>query len=149
MSNLFRVGHASEDSDTVSRETGFFNIDSDGVEMPSMTKQSFAEECDINTIVRRFGVTGELPPLPPPSNVEFDQVYDFQSAMNAIRAGEESFASLPAETRTLFNNSPAQFLHFVNDDDNRAQAELWGLVPPRAAPTPSPIPEGNVAPPGA
>lgn len=138
----FNTGYNYDRAD-VSRETGFSNpVDADGVAMPSMTKQSFAEECDINTIVKRFGITGEMPPTAPPSSVEFNEVFDFQSAMNVIRAGEESFASLDADLRAKFNNSPALFLDFVHNEDNRAQAELWGMVP-RKAPLAVDPPKGD------
>lgn len=132
------------DRDDVSRETGF---ECTG---PSMTQQSFADECDINSIVQRFGVAGEVPPIQPPAYAEFNEVFDFQSAMNVIRAGTESFASLDADLRARFHNDPHKFLQFVHDDANREQAELWGMVPRKpvsssAAQAVDP-PEGDVKP---
>lgn len=128
----FLTGYNSIDGVDVSRETAFED------DTPSMTQQSFKDECDINTIVRRFGVTGEQPPLPPPASVEFSEVYNFQTAMNVIRAGTESFESLDSTIRARFNNDPAQFMNFVHDDSNIEQARMWGLIPKAV----SPIPEG-------
>ena len=55
------------DSESVSLETGFV----DNTE--SMTQQSFKDECDINVILRRFAVTGELP-----DNIRVPQYQDFE-----------------------------------------------------------------------
>lgn len=104
---------------------------------PSRTQQHFAEEADINTIVRRFHLTGELPQnVRMPSNADFDGIFDFQSAMNAIRAAEESFAAMPAEIRYRFHNNPHEFVEFCSDDANRPEAEKLGLVAPRRAAPP-------------
>ena len=51
------------DTEEVSLSTGTdTSIDPDtGEELESLTQQSFKDECDINEIVRRFGLTGQLP----------------------------------------------------------------------------------------
>lgn len=101
---------------------------------PSMTQQSFAEECDINTIVRRFGLTGELPQgMPAPTNAEFAEVTDFQSAMNVLVKARESFDALPADVRSRFRNDPAEFVAFCDVPENFDQVEKWGLVLPEAS----------------
>lgn len=105
----------------------------------SKTQQHFAEECDINTIVKRFNLTGQLPEnIRTPTYGDFDGVFDFQTAMNAIRAAEEAFAAMPAEIRTRFNNDPGRFVDFcsdltddLNDFANRAEMERMGLVVPK------------------
>lgn len=104
---------------------------------PSLTKQSFAEECDINTIVRRFGLTGQLPSnVRMPSYEDFSEVVDFQSAMFAVRSAQESFMQMPADIRSRFHNDPGEFVDFVAKDENRAEAERLGLVTPRPAVVP-------------
>lgn len=104
-----------------------------GEETPSMTKQSFQEECDINTIVRRFGITGELPQgVRMPSYEDFSGVVtDYHTAMNAVAMANESFDAMPAEVRARFKNDPGEFVDFCSDPDNRAEAEKLGLVVPR------------------
>lgn len=100
----------------------------------SRAKQSFAEECDINTIVRRFGLTGHLPVgVRMPSYGDFSQVVDYHTAMNAIASANESFDRMPAEVRARFNNSPAAFVEFCSNEENRAEAVKLGLVVPQAA----------------
>lgn len=104
---------------------------------PTRTQQHFAEETDINTIVERFKITGQLPEnVRMPTYADFDEIYNFQDAMNAIRLAEESFAAMPANVRRRFNNDPAQFLEFCYDDNNREEAIRMGLVPPREATPP-------------
>lgn len=95
----------------------------------SLTKQSFVEESDINTIVRRFNITGQLPTnVRMPSYGDFTEVFDFQSAMNAIALANESFEAMPADVRARFHNDPHEFVEFCANEANRAEAEKLGLV---------------------
>lgn len=95
----------------------------------SLTKQQFREESDINEIVRRFNLTGQLPDnVQVPQYAEFEEIVDYQTAMNVLRAADESFMQMPVELRRRFSNDPAQFVEFVNNSDNRAEAEKLGLV---------------------
>lgn len=97
---------------------------------PSMTHQSMAEECDINTIIKRFGLSGELPVNQRmPTYGDFTQVTDFQTAMNAITEAREAFMSMPADIRARFHNDPAEFVDFCSDDTNMSEARKLGLIP--------------------
>lgn len=105
------------------------------IEGPSMTQQSFAEEVDINTIVRRFGLTGELPQnVVVPQVGDFTAVTDFQTAMNVVRSAEEAFAEMPADVRERFSNDPGKFMDFVHDPANRDDAKKLGLLLPDPEP---------------
>lgn len=96
----------------------------------SLAKQQFAEEADINTIVERFNITGELPVgIRMPSYGDFDTVNDFQTAMNAIAQANEAFDAMPAQVRARFHNSPDEFLEFTSNRDNLEEARKLGLVP--------------------
>lgn len=113
---------------------------------PTLTKQSFAEECDINTIVRRFNLTGQLPVGAwMPTYEDFDGIVDYHSLMNAKVAADQAFMKMPAEIRTRFNNDPGAFVDFCSDDKNRAEAEKMGLVHPRAPVAPFKGDEGRGA----
>lgn len=104
-----------------------------------MAQQQFKDDADINRIVERYGVTGELPadvkvPLPD----EFYEVADFQSALNVVLEGERAFMEMPADVRRRFDNDPGKFLEFVHDDKNRDEARSLGLlVPEPKAPEPT------------
>lgn len=102
----------------------------------SKTKQSFKEECDINIIVERFGITYQMPAgVVAPTHQDFSEVEDFQSAMNAIAKSREAFEQLPAEVRYRFHNNPAEFVDFCSDQNNRPEAEKLGLVLPKTPQT--------------
>lgn len=116
---------------------------------PSMTQQCFKEECDINTIIDRFGLNGELPAdVRAPTYGDFEDVFDFHSAMNAIAVARESFETMPAHVRARFNNDPGEFVSFCSSEENRAEAEKLGLIVPRDGKAPMPAPEARPAPGG-
>ncbi|AXH75296.1 MAG: internal scaffolding protein [Microviridae sp.] len=107
-------------------------------EDPSLAHQSFKEECDINTIVERFGLGYSMPEgLAAPSYGDFTEVRDFQGALNAIATARESFDALPANVRARFQNDPGAFVDFCDDARNRPEAEALGLVFKRPAAVPA------------
>jgi len=112
---------------------------------PSLAQQHARDECDINTIVRRFGLTGELPNnVRVPRYGDFTAVSDYQTAMNMVIEANEAFMQLPAEVRSRFNNDPGALVDFMSDDNNRAEAEKLGLVTGSfIEPVSNPAPEGG------
>ena len=78
------------DSDAVSNETALDCGDE------SVTQQCFKDECDINILLAKLPVTGQLPDnVRVPQYVDFEEAFDFQSSMNVIRAAEEAFWRCP------------------------------------------------------
>lgn len=137
----FIRGPYNYDMDAVSKATG------SKIEGPSLAKQQFAEECDINTIVRRFGLTGELPEgVRMPTYGDFTMVKDFKSAMDALALANEAFEEMPAEVRARFHNSTEEFVAFCSDDANLDEAIKLGLVPPKTPSAAAPKAPGAVAP---
>ena len=117
------------DMDRVSRETGLVCLD------PSRTKQEFKEECDINTILRRFGVTGHLPlTAVQPLAGDFTGINDYQEALNTVMAADANFLRLPSAIRERFNNDPRQFVDFCLDSGNIEAVRELGLAPRPVAP---------------
>lgn len=95
----------------------------------SLTKQSFAAEADINEIVRRFGLNGQLPSnVSVPVHADFRGAPDFHGAWNLIVQAREGFAQLPAEVRKRFNNDAGALVDFLSDESNRDEAVKLGLV---------------------
>lgn len=122
---FFRTGY-NYDRDAASDEVALFCPPEEG-----MTQQQFAEEVDINTIVRRFGLTGELPQNPrPPLIGDFSGITDFKSAMDAVVNAQEGFMEFPAELRAKFDNDPQRMLEFVSDAKNKDKALEMGLIAP-------------------
>lgn len=118
--------------------SGFpFNYDTNGdgdasgllCEDVSLAQQSAKDETDINTIVRRFHLTGQLPSgINAPVFQDFDAVFDYKTAVDQVMAADAAFMKMPAEIRSRFGNDGQQFVAFVSDDGNRAEAEKLGLV---------------------
>jgi phage internal scaffolding protein len=116
------------DRDLASDESGLKCLDD------SLTQQQFKEEADINTIVDRFMKSGVLPnAVNMPQYVDYEGVFDFQSAMNAVRQADENFMRMDAKVRARFNNSPQEFLEFFANPENTEEAIRLGLAIPQAA----------------
>lgn len=123
------------DTDSVSLHTGLSCPD------PTLAQQSFKDECDINTIMRRFGQGAELPDnFRSPQYGDFDQVADYQTALNAVRQADEAFMSMPAELRARFHNQPQELLDFLADGTNQAEARKLGLLQPLPEAAAAPLP---------
>lgn len=120
----------------VLRTFGNFDVDANSNESAishfdkGFAQQHFAEEVDINTIVKRFGLTGELPEsFRAPVSGDFTDVVDYKTAMDAVRAADSAFMELPGELRAHFDNDPQKLVAFVSDAKNRDKAIELGLVP--------------------
>lgn len=95
----------------------------------SLTVQSEKEEADINVLVKRFGLTGELPTdVRAPTYGDFTDVWDFRSAQDAIISARNAFNEMPAEVRARFNNDPALFVDFCSDGKNVEEMIRLGLA---------------------
>jgi len=118
------------DVDAVSDLTGLECKD------PSLAQQHMKEETDINYIVERFGVTGQLPeaPVRVPTYGDFTGTNDYRTALDIVLAADDAFMQLPANVRERFHNDPAELVDFVSDLNNRSEAIELGLVPPPAKP---------------
>ena len=98
----------------------------------TLAQQNFRDQCDINRIVKQYGVTGQVPvTLRTPIQEDFVAVTDYHTAMTAVRKGQESFESLPAEVRYRFKNDPGRFVDFCLDPANLDEAIKLGLAPER------------------
>lgn len=65
-------------------------------------QQSFKDECDVNTVVRNFSKTGQLPPGPPPvfGDARF-LAMSLTDRINFIKGARAQFAALPESIRKL------------------------------------------------
>jgi len=126
-------GYLNYDTDKASLECGQRNDE------PSLTIQSQKDDADINTIVRRFGLTGQLPQgVRVPALEGFVEAFDYKSAMLAIIEADRSFMAMPAEVRSRFNNDPAAFVDFCADEANLDEMRRLGLAVPKAENAPPP-----------
>lgn len=126
-------------ADEVSYESGLECLD------PSLAVQSQLEDADINTIVKRFGLTGELPankrvPLDP--DTFYDNV-EYRDCLDVVAKANASFMSLPAGVRARFDNDPALFCDFAEVPENYDTLVEWGLAEKRELPS---VPPAEVPP---
>lgn len=112
-----------------------------------LTKQSFANETEINNIMARYVKTGLLDHLNTYQGDygDFIPFADYHTSMNRIRDAGAAFMTLPAATRAKFANDPATFLEFVQDPENYDEMVKMGLaheipVDPDATPVVTPPP---------
>lgn len=139
--------------------TGFY-VEHDPVtsntEGASRTRQEFAEECDINTIMARYEATGVISHVDQrqPMYADLTQMpSDLQTAMTMLDAATESFMSLPASVRKEFDNDPYRFVEFAQFEANAGRLREWGLMAPEEVVQPpmrvevvNPAPQGESAP---
>jgi len=110
------------------------------------TQQSFKDDSDINNIMERYLQTGMI------DYVKENQPHyadvtglEFQTCMNKIVEASEMFDALPAKIRKRFNNEPAEFLDFVQDDANRDEAITLGIIAKPAETAPKEPETGTTA----
>jgi len=99
---------------------------------PSMTKQCFKEECDINHIMKKYRVTGILEHQNrfQGDYTDCSGVVDYQTALQMIMNADEAFMTLPAKVRSEFNNDPGSFIEFATNPANEARMVEMGLKKP-------------------
>lgn len=115
----------------------------------TLTKQSFANETNINKIMARYKKTGQFPH--PDSRTamygDFSAVNTYQQAIHKITEADDLFASMPSDLRAQFNNDAGAFLEYYEDPENEDHLVELGMV--AAPPTPAEAlkPETPTAPP--
>lgn len=116
------------DKDAASNESGLHCEDA------SLAQQHYKEECDINTILQKFNISGILPEQPlSPRYGDFTGIGDYHTALNRVIAAQDEFDGLPAQIRARFDNDPAKLIEFLENSENRPEAEQLGLVETAAA----------------
>lgn len=133
-------------------------------DQPSLTRQEFKAECDINTIMDRYEKSGAFSHVnrAQPIYMDCTQFPDLRGAMDTMRVAGEAFAMLPAKVRREFDNDAQKFVDYARDPANLKQMREWGLADPEKpaplpievkvvnpAPAPAPAPEAAAAAPGA
>lgn len=101
---------------------------------PSMTKQEFQADCDINNILKRYNLQLGLD-----SMAEYHSFYEgnfedvsaavsLQEAYAQVQAAHEAFDAMPSKVRARFRNDPVELLEFLGNAANREEAIALGLL---------------------
>lgn len=117
-----------------------FNYDTDASSVESglscqdvsLAQQSFKDDADINVILERFNITGELPggERQPQYGDFLDSPVDYKQALDVVKGAQSAFNALPAALRARFDNDPTKFVDFASNEANRDQAYELGLLDP-------------------
>lgn len=112
------------DRDAVSDETGLKCEDA------TLTQQHQAEEADINNIIARFVRTGEMPSVSTrvPLNEDVSEYGTYHEVLSAMKSAQARFYELPEAIRARFGDNPEELMQFLDEDENREEAEKLGLV---------------------
>ncbi len=98
---------------------------------PSLTKQEFREETDINNLMDRLQKGYEINTVPlQPAFFDTTIVPKFDEAQDIIVSAYESFESLPAKIRDRFDGDISKFVGFISDPENKVEAIRLGLLEP-------------------
>lgn len=96
----------------------------------SRTRQSEQDRCDINKILERFEVTGEMPvDTREALYLDVADAPDYRTALDQVRVANEYFMSLPAKVRAEFENDAAVFLDELHDEKNHERFQELGVLP--------------------
>lgn len=102
---------------------------------PSMTKPEFADECDINILMKRYQASGYDPSVLM-ANLQSRQAKygdftnipeSYHAAMNFVKDTERLFLELPLDFRKELDNDPQNFLQFIKDPKNADRLVELGL----------------------
>lgn len=123
--------------------TNFDNIDpATGEVLPSMTRQSEMEQCDIHNILKQFSQVGfeqlVRENAAKGQYADLTDLPDYQDALQIVLDSQAAFAALPSQVRDRFRNDPARFIEFLADPANQEEALKLGLVQDTRVPDPPP-----------
>ena len=115
---------------------------------PTMTKQAFKDQTDINKMLKKAQTAGSLAHLQKYPEAIYGQFlgtdFDLLTAHNQIEKANQIFADLPSEVRNEFGNNAISFVKFAGDPANNSK--LRELFPAIAAPGsyfPNPVQRGG------
>lgn len=96
----------------------------------SMTKQSFADECNINNIMKRYERDGILQHLNKYEGNygDFTAAVGYHEAMGIVAKADQMFMELPAHIRARFGNDAGAFVAFATDEKNLPALVEMGLA---------------------
>ena len=95
-----------------------------------LVEQHHKSACDVNVILSKYEATGIIThgTSKKPRYGDFTTSSDYLDACLKVKIAEDSFASLPSAIRARFQNDPASFIDFVNDEKNHDECVKYGLI---------------------
>lgn len=108
----------------------------------SLTSQEFVAESDINNIIDKYNKTGIMDNSRA-SEEYYQDVSEYPSYQDALQTtinAKTSFDGLDPHLRNRFGNNPQALLSFLQDKENKKEAQKLGLLKPDKPIPPKPDP---------
>jgi len=110
---------------------------------PMLTKQSEKDSTDVNLIMDSWihagaAVAGHLNPGVG-SYGDFSSGIDYHAALDAVKAADAAFMSLPPQVRSHVDNDSGKFLDLMFDPGRSDEREKLGLAKPKAVVVPEKV----------
>lgn len=97
--------------------------------MDKPAQQQFREECDINSIMKKYQKTGAIAHTNAhEASYGFASSLDYQDSINLVMKADQMFKDLPSSLRKKFGNDPENYLDFVQDPGNINEMIDLGLA---------------------
>lgn len=116
----------------------------------SMVRQAFKDEADINNIVARYEVSGQLPLTEQQARFgDVSDVRDYKASLDFVREATEDLEAMPQDARVRFFEDPRQFMSDLENAKNRDDLVQLGIFDAPESPEPdvAPVVEAEVPPP--
>lgn len=116
---------------------------------PSLTKQEFKDEVDINNIINK-ALRGEFVrgAVNPGFYDDVSAVGDYHDMQDRMLSINDEFMKMPPEIRARFHHDPSLLVEWVNNPINKAEAIELGLLEPEPKVTQNNPSEGSTEPEG-
>lgn len=94
----------------------------------SLTQQQYKDDCEIESIMKRYQITGQLPPSRSVISGDFSDVGDYQACLDKVNKAKDEFAALPSSLRDRFGNDPSAYVDFILNPANVEECCKLGLM---------------------
>ena len=103
---------------------------------PSLVDDQYKYDNDVNHFIKRYLQDGVLPQFNgKPIYGDFTHIIDYKDALNKVIEAKNKFMELPSSIREKFDNSPNEFLNFVNNPENHDEMVKMGLKKTSSVPS--------------
>jgi phage internal scaffolding protein len=98
----------------------------------SMTQQHFADESEINNIIRSHDRNGVIEHIHRGNAIygDFSEITDLSDALVQIQEAQKEFLNIPSEIREKFKNDAGEFFKYASNPDNEEGMREMGLLNP-------------------
>ena len=98
----------------------------------SLTQQHFADESEINNIIRSHDRNGVIDHIQRGNAIygDFSEITDLSDALVQIQEAQKEFLNIPSEIREKFKNDAGEFFKYASNPDNEDGMREMGLLNP-------------------